>query len=211
MCARLCVVEVVHQDGKKAALQQLAKGFNLNLPVRIHQGSRILIASDQRGKARVGILVFSEQKALSRVCIEWIYVKKLWRKLSAGRSLIDYLERDCMHKRVSVIEVVFDQQNNGMNGLVSRVHGWNTSRILDAYTFSAKEALVPALAKGEAVMKRRSLQACIVPLSECNDEDLLQAAQANNLPQWAQIDQLLLSEASREWSRVFYLKGRIIG
>ena len=60
-------------------------------------------------------------------------------------------------------------------------------------------------------MKRRSLQACIVPLSECNDEDLLQAAQAKNLPLWAQIDQLLLSEASREWSRVFYLKGHIVG
>ena len=211
MCVKLCVVEVVDQDGKIAALKQLAKVFDLDLPVRIHQGSRILLARDQRGKASVGILVFTERKALSRVCIEWVYVNKLWRNLSVGRSLIDYLERDCMHKRVSVIEVMFDQQNNGMNGLVSRVHGWNTSRFLDAYTFSAKKALVPALARGEAVMKRRSLQACIVPLSECNDEDLLQAAQAKNLPQWAQIDQLLLNEASRKWSRVFYLKGRIVG
>ena len=45
MCARLCVVEVVDQDGKNAALQQLAKGFNL-ITTEIMEASEFFYAED---------------------------------------------------------------------------------------------------------------------------------------------------------------------
>ena len=64
-----------------------------------------------------------------------------------------------------MIEVMFDQHNSGIHRLASRPHGWSTSGFLDAYSFSAKEALAPALIKMEAVMQRRNLQASILPLN----------------------------------------------
>ena len=205
------VIEVFGQDEKIAALKQFIKAFTFELPARFHQDSRIFVASDQNGQASLGILVFTEHKDSSRVIIEWIYVKKLWRKLLIGRSLMDRLERDCIREGISMIEVMFDQHNSGMHRLASRSHGWSTSGFLDAYSFSAKEALAPAVIKMEAVMQRRNLQASILPLSQCNDKELLQAAQVKNLPKWAEIDQFQISKADRKLSRVFYLKGHIIG
>lgn len=210
MRAKPCVVEVVDQRVKIAVLKQLGKRLDLDLPVRI-QASRVLLAKDQQGKENFGILVFSEQKDLSKVDIKWIYVKKIWRRLSIGRSLIEYLEHDSRSKGISTISVLFDQDNCGMHGLAGSSYGWGTCGFFDAYTFSTKAALAPALIKGEATMQKKDLPACIVPLSKCNDQELLPAVKAKKLPQWAQIDELLLSEASREWSRIFYLKDHVIG
>jgi len=210
MSVRPCVVEVVDHDDKVAALKQLSKGCDLDLLVGI-QDCRILLAKDRKGKSTIGGLVFFEQKSLSRVVIKWIYVAKLWRKLSVARSLIECLECDCCGEGVSVIVVTFDRQNCGMNGLFDRSYGWSTCSHLEAYTFSVKAALAPALIKGEAAVQKRGVRARIEPLSECHDQDVLRASKAKDLPQWAQLDESILSQANREFSRVFYLKGCIVG
>ena len=209
MQSSLFVVDTIDQSDSAKNFSGLLEEVKLNFLVDADHCC-ILVARNQHGVGGIGILV-AEKRGQSTMFIKWLHVKKLWRKLSVASVLIQHLESYCLDNGISTISVMFDQKNDGMHSLTRRTHGWSAGEMLAAYTFSAKGALAPALIRGESAIEKRNLQACIVPLSECDHQDILRAAETKDLPEWAQLDQLLLGKASQELSRVFYCKNHIVG
>lgn len=209
MQAKPHVIEIVDKDEKIKTVKRLLEEFNLDF--KVNPGDTyILVAKNQHGVGSIGLLI-AERRGQSRLSIKWLHVKKIWRRLSIASTLIKHLESLGQKNGISIISAVFDQKNSGMNRLINSKNGWITGEGLNAYTFSKKVDLAPAITRGETAMRKRNLQASILRLSECNDQEVLLEAEAKDLPSWAQLDQLLLNQAERELSRIFYINNHIIG
>ena len=69
----------------------------------------------------------------------------------------------------------------------------------------------PVLRKLEQTVHHLKHQTRIKPLSECNPQDILEVSDTDHIPEWAQLNRYNLSEANKEFSRLFIKDDQIIG
>ena len=143
--------------------------------------------------------------------VKYIHVKTMWRHLSIGHALLQRLEQDCRGMGFTTITAIFEQGNHAMNALTKSRLGWSAGEQLNAYTFSSRAAMEPVLRKLEQTVRYRKHQTRIKPLSECNPQDILEVSDTDHIPEWAQLNRYNLSEANKEFSRLFIKDDQIIG
>ncbi|QNI86504.1 acetyltransferase family protein [Synechococcus sp. PROS-7-1] len=170
----------------------------------------ILIARDQQQVKSLGILI-AEYNQSTTVKITSIHVKTMWRRLSIGHALLQRLVSDCKAKGITTITATFDHQNDGMNALTKSQQGWSKGEQLNGYTFTSRTAMEPVLQKLEQTMACRKHQTEIKPLSECKQQDLLQASNAKHVPEWAQLNSFNVNQAIDEYSRIFVKDNEVVG
>jgi len=203
------IVEVSDEQEKFNTIKRLLQTYDIGLSADT-ANTRLYVVKSRRTKGSIGMLI-AEKSCDSKIFIKWLYVKKIWRRLSVASQLIQHLEHYCKNNRICSIATTFDQHNNGMNALTGHKHGWSTGEGLDIYTFNTKKAIASSVTRGELAMQKRNLRATILPLSECNKQEIIQAAEDKKTPRWAQLDDALLQQAVQELSRVFYYNNCLVG
>ena len=172
--------------------------------------NHILVARNRNQTKILGILI-AESTQKQTLKITYIYVKPMWRRLSIGNALMQRLEQDCLAKGFTVITATFDRESQAMKALTKRKKGWSGGERLNAFTFTRRSAMEPILKKLETTMDHRIPQTEIIPLCECNRQDIIHASELNHVPLWAQLNASNLSKAIDDLSRVFIHNNQIIG
>ena len=170
----------------------------------------ILVAKNQQQTKVLGIVI-AEKIQEQTLKIIYIYVKPIWRRLSIGSALIHQLEQVCKTEGVTTITATFDQQNHAMNGLTKSRQGWSDGEPLNSYTFSSRLAMEPILQKLEQKTRHHMRHLETRPLSECDEQKIIQASNARDVPTWAQLDTINLREAVHNLSIVLLQNDLIIG
>lgn len=186
---------------------------------------RILIAKNQSRTLIIGAIAIDmagsmiEQPERNRsevttAKIAYIHVKKAWRKLQIGAALMRAAEELCRNEGASRISMLFKSTNHAANALTSLKKGWSNGELLCGYTFSSKQAMGPILDDLETLVRRskgRSNGVRVKPLLNCDPEELIGASQANEIPEWAKLNQDKLASSAQDYSRIVYRDNRIIG
>ena len=170
----------------------------------------ILVAKNQQQTKALGILI-AEKTQQQTLKITYIYVKPIWRRLSIGSALIHQLEQACKSEGVTTITVTFDRQNHAMNGLTQSQQGWSDGEPLNSYTFSSRLAMEPILQQLEQKRRHHTRRLDIRPLSECDEQNIIQASNAEHVPTWARLNTINLRKAVHNLSIVLHHNDRIIG
>ena len=196
-------------DREDQTIQTLLARFGIKTTEQVKQ-RYVLIARNQQQTKSLGVLI-AEDSQRTTIKITYIHVKRMWRRRSIGHALLQRLEGDCKDKGFTTITATFDQQNHAMNALTTSRLGWSAGEQLNAYTFSSRSAMEPVLRKLEQTVRFRKHQTRIKPLSECDPQDILQVSGTDHIPEWARLNRYNLSEANKEFSRIFIKDDQISG
>ena len=196
-------------DQEDQTIQTLLARFDIETTDQIKQ-RYVLIARNQQQTKSLGLLI-AEYSQRTTIKITYIHVKRMWRGRSIGRALLQQLERDCKDKGYTTITATFDPKNHAINALTKSQVGWSAGEQLNAYTFSSRSAMEPVLKKLEQTVRYRKHQTRIKPLSECDPQDILEVSGTDHIPEWARLNRYILSEANKEFSRIFIKDDHIIG
>ena len=196
-------------DQEDQTIQTLLARFGIETTNQIKQ-RYVLIARNQQQTKSLGLLI-AEYRQRTTFEITYIHVKRMWRGRSIGRALLQQLERDCKDKGYTTITATFDPKNHAINALTKSQVGWSAGEQLNAYTFSSRSAMEPVLKKLEQTVRYRKHQTRIKPLSECDPQDILEVSGTDHIPEWARLNRYILSEANKEFSRIFIKDDHIIG
>ena len=196
-------------DDDDQTIQTLLARFGIETTNQIKQ-RYVLIARNQQQTKSLGLLI-AEYSQRTTIKLTYIHVKTMWRRLSIGHALLERLEQDCRTKGIATITATLDPKNQAINALTKSRKGWSAGQQLYAYTFSSRSAMEPVLRKLEQTVHHLKHQTRIKPLSECNPQDILEVSDTDHIPEWAQLNRYNLSEANKEFSRLFIKDDQIIG
>ena len=196
-------------DDDDQTIQTLLARFGIETTNQIKQ-RYVLIARNQQQTKSLGLLI-AEYSQRTTIKLTYIHVKTMWRRLSIGHALLERLEQDCRTKGIATITATLDPKNQAINALTKSRKGWSAGEQLNAYTFSSRSAMEPVLRKLEQTVHHLKHQTRIKALSECNPQDILEVSDTDHIPEWAQLNRYNLSEAIKEFSRLFIKDDQIIG
>lgn len=213
-----------HSGDLSAAKRLLPENYQIKSQQQ-NSSFRILIAKNQSRTLSIGAIAIDmagsviehperNRSEVTTAKIAYIRVKKTWRKLQIGDALMRAAEELCRNEGASRISMLFKSTNHAANALTSFKKGWSNGGLLYGYTFSSKQAMGPVLDDLETLDRRskgRSNGVRVMPLLNCDREELIGASQANEIPEWATLNQDKLVSSAQDYSRVVYRDNRVIG
>ncbi len=219
------VIESPQDSGDFRKLEKLLPESYLIQSQQQNTSTRILIAKNQFRALILGAIVAelgeghndhpeTSPRQAKRAKIAYVHVKKTWRKLQIGNALMRAAEEMCGNEGVSQISMLFNSTNHAAHALTSLKKGWSNGELIYGFTFSSKQSMGPVLDDLEKLDRRsidRSTGVTVLPLRSCDRDTLIHASQANEIPEWAQLNQHKLESSSQDYSRVVYRDNLVIG